>query len=228
MKAWLLISLALTAAAVAAALCAWNGVFGELPDPTPVHFNIRGEADSWVPRDRVLPYLLLPPGVMAVMILLGLVLPWLSPRKFDVESFRPTFEYVMLLMVCLFGYIHLSLLITYLRPDLGGIRLMVGGLILFFAFLGNVMGKVRRNFWMGVRTPWTLASDTVWNRTHRMTAWIWTPGSLILGIAILAGLPLEWSLVPFFLMILFPVPYSLYLYKKLEKQGQLQEEPRTQ
>ena len=47
-------------------------------------------------------------------------------------------------------------------------RLVIGGLMVFFAVLGNVMGKVRRNLWIGVRAPWTLASAVVWDRTHRV------------------------------------------------------------
>src|SRR5262249_8663394 len=149
----------------ASALMTWQGVFGELPARVPVHWNIRGQPDQWTDHDGLLAYLLIPPGMMVAMILLTLVLPWLSPRKFEVESFRSTYEYVMLMIIVLGGYIHVTLLLTYLQTGIDGIRLMIGGLMLFFALLGNVMGKVRRNFWMGVRTPWTLASEAVWIRT---------------------------------------------------------------
>ncbi len=163
---------------------------------------------------------MIPPLVMVLMVALTLVLPWLSPRQFSVESFRSTFGYVMMLCVALFAYIHVIMLICYLT-DINAIHLMVGGMMFFFALLGNVMGKVRRNFWMGVRTPWTLASDPVWIRTHRVTAWLWTAGGVVLGVAVLLGLPLEWSLPPLFVMVIYPVIYSLVLYKRLEKQGKL-------
>jgi uncharacterized membrane protein len=221
MKRWLLIALVLTGAALISALLAWHGVFGELPERVPVHWNIRGEPDHWADRAGLLPYLLIPPGVMAGMILLALVLPWLSPRQFGVESFRATYEYVFLALIVLLGYIHVTLLLTYLQAGIDGIRMMVGGLMLFFALLGNVMGKVKRNFWMGVRTPWTLASEAVWIRTHRVTAWLWTPGGLLLGVAVLAGVPLQWVFVPFLVMVFYPVVYSLVLYKRLEREGKL-------
>jgi uncharacterized membrane protein len=220
MTRWLIIALGLTAAAVASAIAAFNGVFGDLPARVPVHWGITGQPDHWVDRADLLPYLLLPPGVMAIMILLALAIPWLSPQKFKVDTFRSTFDYVMLLMVVLFGYIHLTLLLCYLTT-FNAINMMVGGLMLFFALLGNVMGKVRRNFFMGVRTPWTLANETVWIRTHRVTAWVWTAGGLVLGIAVLAGVPVAWVMGPFLLMIFYPVVYSLVLYKRLERQGKL-------
>jgi uncharacterized membrane protein len=221
MKRWLVISLALTAAAVVAVLLTWWGVFGELPARVPVHWDLHGQPNRWVPREELLPLLFLMPGVMLGMVGLGLLLPWLSPKQFEVEPFRRTYERIMVLVVALFGYIHAMSLAGHLRADFDLVRWLVGGIMLFFAFLGNVMGKVRRNFWMGVRTPWTLASPAVWERTHRVTAWLWTAGGLVLGVAVLAGLPLAWTFGPFLLMIFFPVFYSLYLYKRLQKEGKL-------
>src|SRR5262249_30076594 len=221
MKRWLLLALLLTAAAAAASLYVAGALRDRLPDPLPTHWNIRGQPDAWVPRDRALPVLLIAPGVMAGMTLLALVLPWLSPRQFDVERFRPTYEYVMLLVVALFGYIHAVLLAGYLRQDVSLWRLLAGGFFVFFAFLGNVTGKIRRNFWMGVRTPWTLASEAVWVGTHRWAAWVWTAGSLLGAAAVLLGAPAEWCFAGFLAVALAPVPYSLVLYKRLEKQGKL-------
>src|SRR5262245_17683179 len=101
----------------------------------------------------------------------------------------------MFLVTALFGYLHGVILLQQfknppVRFDIG--RLMVGGMFLFFALLGNVLGKVKRNFFMGVRTPWTLASETVWTRTHRLAAWLWTGGGLVGLVAVLAGAPLGW------------------------------------
>jgi uncharacterized membrane protein len=82
-----------------------------------------------------------------------------------------------------------------------------------------VLGKVRRNFWMGVRTPWTLASDAVWIATHRLAARLLVAGSLAGAIALWLGAPVE---VGFFLLLtalLIPAGYSLLLYKRLEREG---------
>lgn len=224
MRRWLLLSLMLTAAALAASLLTWNGMLGEMAPRVPVHWGITGEPDQWVDRGDMLPYLLLPPGVMALMVLLNFALPWLSPTNYEIESFRATYDYVFLILVVLFGYIHGTLLLVYLQTGIDGIRLMIAGILLGFALLGNVMGKVRKNFWMGVRTPWTLASDAVWNRTHRVTAWLWTAGGLVMGVAVLAGVPVAWVGVPFLVMVFYPVVYSLILYKRLQKAGKLHEE----
>src|SRR5919204_301408 len=65
------------------------------------------------------------------------------------------------------------------------VQALFAGLFLFFAVLGNVIGKVRSNFWMGVRTPWTLASPKVWERTHRLAAWLWVTVSIVGFVAVL-------------------------------------------
>ena len=95
---------------------------------------------------------------------------------------------------------------------------------LFFALMGNSLGKVRRNFWMGVRTPWTLASETVWNRTHRVTAWLWVALGLVGFVIVLVFNWLVASLALLLVAVLTPVLYSLILYKSLEKQGKLHDE----
>jgi uncharacterized membrane protein len=103
-------------------------------------------------------------------------------------------------------------------------RFFLGGLCLFFALIGNVLGKVRRNFWMGVRTPWTLASEAVWNQTHRLAAWLFVAAGL-LGFALVMVLPPSavWVLLAVLLpAALLPVVYSLVLYKRLEREGRLE------
>ena len=164
--------------------------------------------------------------MMAAFVLLTLALPWLSPEGFKVDRFRATFFFVMAVAVALFAYIQLLLVLGGIQGvQLDLTRWMLGGMALFFALLGNRLGKVQRNFWMGVRTPWTLASETVWIQTHRLTAWLWTGGGLVLAIVGFAGASVWWWLVGILLMALVPVFYSLWLYKRLEKQGRLSSAP---
>jgi uncharacterized membrane protein len=195
--------------------------FDDLPEQVPTHWNIHGEPDASVSREDAPPYLLLLPGAMALLVVLTVVLPWISPRKFEVEPFRKVFDYLMGLAVALFGSMHLVILAGLLDRELSMIRWMLAGMFLFFALLGNVLGKVRRNFWMGVRTPWTLASETVWNQTHRLAAWLFVAFGLTAFVAVLAGVELLWLFVGLLIVIAVPVAYSLVLYKRLEKRGKV-------
>jgi uncharacterized membrane protein len=216
---WLVLSVALTVAALAGSLYVWNA--GLLPERVPTHWDINFEPDRWTARDDMLPPLLIMPGVMAGMVVLTLVLPWLSPKKFEVEPFRRVYNYIMALIVLLFGYLHAVILWSYTEGGAMPGRVFVAGFLLFFALLGNVLGQVQRNFWMGVRTPWTLASEAVWVRTHRVAAWLFVAYGVLGFVAVLLGAPL-WAVFAALLVVaLVVVVYSLVLYKRLEKQGKL-------
>jgi uncharacterized membrane protein len=221
MTRWLALSIALAAAALAASLYLYQYQYDRLPEQVPTHWDVRGQPDRFVPREHLLPYLLIFPGVMAGWVVLTLVLPWISPVHFKVDQFRATYNYIMALAQVLFLYLHAAILAGYFVPGTDVARLLVGGCFLFFALLGNVLGKVRRNFWIGVRTPWTLASEVVWDRTHRLAGWLFVAAGLIGLVAVLAHVPLVVCFVTLIAAALVPVLYSLVLYKRLEREGRL-------
>jgi uncharacterized membrane protein len=225
MNRWLVVSIVLTALALGASLYVVYVRPDSLPAQVPTHWGITGQPDHYVPRDHILPYLLAVPAVMAGMVVLTVLLPWLSPRHFDVERFRDTYHYIMALVVALLAYMHGVILVGSMGAGMNMTRLMLGGLFLFFALLGGVLGKVQRNFWMGVRTPWTLASETVWMRTHRLAGWLFVGGGLAGLVLVLLGAPFLVSLILLLAVALVPVFYSLVLYKSLERQGLLDTRP---
>jgi len=90
------------------------------------------------------------------------------------------------------------------------------GVGLLFLILGNYMGKVRKNFFIGTRTPWTLASDEVWARTHRLGGWVFMlSGILLMGAAFLPGMMIP-LVVAVVIAAFAPVVYSYVLYRRLE------------
>jgi uncharacterized membrane protein len=221
MSRWLYLALALTILAFASAGYVYLFTYDRLPEQIPVHWDIHGEPDKVVPRNQAWMNFWIMPLVMSGMLGLTFVLPWISPKQFKVEPFRATYDFIMAAVIVLFGYIHLILLMSSFNPHQSLIRFMVAGILFFLALIGNVLGQVRRNFWMGVRTPWTLASEAVWIKTHRLAAWLFVAFGLLGGIACLAGAPLAvvfWGII---VAALIPVIYSLVLYKQLERQGRV-------
>jgi uncharacterized membrane protein len=224
MTRWLFGSILLAVLAFAGSFYIYYFQYDRLPDQVPIHWNAHGRPDGFKPKEDVFRVFLMVPAMMAGFVGLTLLLPWLSPKHFEVDRFRDTFQYIMMLIQGLFAFIHLMVLLGSLKRDepvdMG--RWIIAAVFVLFALMGNVLGQVRRNFWMGVRTPWTLASETVWNRTHRVAAWIFVAGGLAGFLAVVAGAPTLWCFI--FCMILLvavPVLYSLVLYKRLEKQGKL-------
>jgi uncharacterized membrane protein len=99
---------------------------------------------------------------------------------------------------------------------------VLGGIALLFVLLGNVMGKLRRNFWLGVRTPWTLANERVWYATHRLAARTMVAGGLPALVAALGALPHLVAVAALLGAALVPVVFSLVYYKRLERAGTLE------
>jgi uncharacterized membrane protein len=227
MSRWLYVSLTLTAVALAASLYVYADRANLLEAEVPTHWDLHDNPNVFTPRDEILPQLLMLPGVMAVVVVLTVVLPWISPKHFSVDEFRGTFNYLMMLVAGLMGYLQAVMLTTMVHPDLvrnGTLqtsRLILAGIFPFFALLGNQLGKVRRNFWLGVRTPWTLASEAVWTQTHRVAAWTFVAAGVIGFIAAVADVPLIVCVGIFLVAAVTPVVYSLFLYKQLEHEGRL-------
>jgi uncharacterized membrane protein len=214
----------LTIAAVLTVLV-WVGtavVYPRLPETMPTHWNFRGEADGFAPRAQGAFIL---PAAMVLMLGLAWVLPRISPQRFEVDTFKSTYGMVMFLVVLLFGYMHLVTLWAGVngRIDVG--RALFGGIFGFLAVMGNYLSKVRRNFWVGVRTPWTLASERVWNDTHRLAAKTFVIAGIGGVIVTLVPLPLPvWMGIGGGLFVagaLIPAVYSLVHYKRLEARGEL-------
>jgi uncharacterized membrane protein len=221
MTRWLYLCILLTATAFAGSFYVQNYRYDDLPDQVPIHWNIEGRPDGFVPKNDAFMAFWLMPSIMVSMIGLTLLLPWLSPRHFEVDSFRNVFGYVMAVLVALMGYIHLIVLGGSLHPELAMDRMLIGGICLFFLLVGAVLGKVRRNFWMGVRTPWTLANEEVWDQTHRVAGKLFLAGGILGVLAALVGLPLYLAFIGIMAAALVPVVYSLVLYKKLQSQGRV-------
>lgn len=185
----------------------------QLPALVPTHWNIHGEVDGWMPARTSL-YLL--PATIAAFALLLIGLPWLSPRQFTVETFRETFNQLMVIVSGLMAFVHVVSLQAALHPDAESGRFLLSGIFAAFALIGNVLGRVRRNFWMGIRTPWTLASDRVWNATHRLGARLMFTAGLFGAVAVWLGVPPAALFVLLMAALFVPVIYSLWLDKHEE------------
>lgn len=216
-RVWWIVSASLLALAWLSAALAYP----QLPDQIPTHWNIHGEIDGYGAKWWAL---FLTPAIMLAAFLMFLALPWLSPRHFAVDAFRPTYEFIAITAMALMTYIHGLLLWAAWSGPVDISRALMAGICLALAVIGNVLGKVRRNFYVGIRTPWTLASERVWIDTHRLAAWLFAlAGAAGAVSAVLLSRVLAFA-VPFaFIMAaaLVPVIYSLVHYKRLERQGQI-------
>jgi uncharacterized membrane protein len=207
--------------AVALIVLTWAvsaALYPGMPDTIPMHWNFQGKIDGYGAKWTVF----LMPGFMIFLLGLFALLPLLSPRNFEVDTFRATYLYLMVLIIALMGYIQAVILYAAThggRLDVS--RALFGGMFLFFALMGNVLGRIRRNFYIGVRVPWTLASERVWNDTHRVASWVFVASGLTGLVMILVGLPVAGALAVLILAAVVPIVYSFVHYKALERRGAL-------
>ncbi len=193
-------------------------LYPTLPDVIPMHWNASGQVDGWWPRATGAWFV---PGLALLLAALTWVLPWLSPHQFRVDGFRTTYHTIMALMAVLFGGIHAVAFVQAYHPDWDLSRWLIGGLCIALGLLGNVLGKVRRNFWIGVRTPWTLASDVVWDATHRLAARLTFGAGLLGALLVVIGMPPAIAFVLVVAGLVLPAGWSLVYYKRFEAAGRL-------
>lgn len=192
-------------------------VYPRLPDRVPTHWNLQGQVDAYGPK-AVATFLL--PGVMVGLLALFAALPWLSPAPFKMEGFRPTYGVIVVIVLAMQSFIHTVTLLVAMGYKIDVTRFLVAGGLLGIGLMGNVLGKVRRNVFVGVRVPWTLASERVWNETHRLAAWL-SFGFGLLGSAVaLMGHPIV-ALAFLALIVVIPILFSLMRYKQLERRGEI-------
>ncbi len=190
--------------------------YAHFPEQVPTHWNLAGEVDAYGPR-AVAAFLI--PAVILGMYLLFLFLPIADPKKERYDQFKKTYHIfkflIIFFMFILYVATSLNAIGYYVNVGMV-VPLMVGTL---FVILGNYMSKIKTNWFMGIRTPWTLSSEEVWNKTHRFGGKAFMLGGLM--IASTAFAPIKMKTILFFsalaIMILGTVLYSYLAYLKEKK-----------
>lgn len=156
-------------AVVTAAIAASLAAFARLPERVPVHWDAAGNVDRY--GSRLEGTLMLPAAILLLAILIP-VLPRIDPRRANYEKFRPTYHLVMNATLTMMLAIHLAALGSALGFDVPLERLVPVGVGILFLVLGNALPRARPNWMFGIRTPWTLSNDRVWERTHRVGGYL--------------------------------------------------------
>lgn len=136
-----------------------------MPNPTPIHWNAAGAVDGY--GSPLLAVMLAPLIALAVVILMPLM-PKLDPRHENYTSFQGSYKLIMSVLVLFFALIHGIVIGAGLGWPISIPRTMMLGMGVMFGLIGNELGRVQPNYFVGIRTPWTLANPEVWRRTHRM------------------------------------------------------------
>ena len=188
-------------------------LYPRLPETLPSHWNLHGQPDGFVHKPFG-PFL--GPAIMAGVLLLFMALPAISPRGFRFETFRPVWAILEgSVLALLFLFDTLALMQGMGKPvDMN--RGVEAGVGLLLVVLGNFMGKVTRNFFVGIRTPWTLASEEVWLRTHRFGGRLFVLAGLVLLVSAFLGGGWAVAAIAIGSAAILSVVYSYVVYRRIE------------
>lgn len=186
-----------------------------LPDTVPIHWGINGQPNGygskWV---GTLLYPLLSVGIYTLVRVLLVVGPRLGQQG-DVLANLKLAKTILAGIILFMLIIQLVTIAESLGIGIDVTMVIMLALSVLFIFLGNYMGKVRRNFWMGVRTPWSLSNAVVWERTNRMGGWLFVAVGLIgIPCSFIPALRLWGILVPIIAATIFLYIYSYVCYRQ--------------
>ncbi|MDR2897570.1 MAG: SdpI family protein [Spirochaetaceae bacterium] len=187
-------------------------VYTQLPEQVAIHWGVSGEPNSWIPKEYIW---VLPAGMALMNVVMQLVFS-LDPRRTKVSG---TFTRILVWIMPVITMILYPVTIFYalgVNIPIALVALLIVGMLILV--IGNYLPKTRRNYFVGVRVPWTLKSEENWNKTHRIAGRLWTAGGLLLIIIAFAmqGVPalmFTLTMVLVTLMTVIPIIYSYRLYK---------------
>ena len=192
-------------------------VYSRLPNQVPLQWGLEGVSRYGSKRE------LIPLTSLNILFALGMpVFAKIDPKRKNYRSFSGTYE-TMILLVEVFVVVMMGLtLVESLYPNTFSIPKAVTVLVGFlFLFLGNMMPKVKQNFFMGMKTPWALSSETVWNKTQRLGGKMFFFGGIlmVLGSFLVREKVLMGLLIGIAILIcVVPTVMSYLWYQKEEKE----------
>jgi uncharacterized membrane protein len=189
-------------------------LYHRLPEVIATHWNARGVADGFMPK--AVGALVLPIST-AFAYALFLAIPRISPKGFGIERFQAAYDVIHLALLTFLFAVGTAMLLIGAGIAVPMERVVPTGVGVLFMVIGNFMGKLTKNFFVGIRTPWTLANDEVWLRTHRLGGRLFALAGLGIAVSGVFGLPATIPILAgVFVVAGISVVYSYVIYRRLE------------
>ncbi len=182
----------------ATTLIGWN-FYAKLPNLMATHWDLANKVNGYTEKFW---FLTMMPALMLGLLCLMLVLPRLDPKVKNIKTFSTIYEGLVLLMMLFLSYMQILVILFNLGYAVNMTQLIAPGLSILFTYIGFVMKNAKQNWTVGIRTPWTLSSENVWNKTHKWAGkWL-----LICSPLLMLGL-----LVPSITFYLIAIPILVLL-----------------
>lgn len=188
-------------------------VYPSLPEQVPSHWNEHGEIDAYSGKTFAVFFF---PGLTLGIYLLMIFLPRLDPLRKNYPSFAVPYYWIRTMLVIFLSSLYLFTLWTALGGDLNINYFILPAMSLLFIVIGALLPKIKKNYFVGIRTPWTLASEETWRRTHVFGGKLFILAGAVTLLSSFFERPLFVSLSAVIAAVIIVFAYSYLIYKKVE------------
>ena len=183
-----------------------------LPDEIASHWDASGNVNGYMPK---LLGLFLVPLVTLALVAIFLVIPKIDPLKQNIKKFRGNFDSFVLLLVLFMLYIQVLTILWNIEIKVGITQALAPAFGLLFYYSGVLIEKSKRNYFIGIRTPWTLSSDRVWDKTAKVGGRLFKISGIIMLLGVfLPSYTIFLVIVPAILSSAYAFVYSYVEFNK--------------
>jgi uncharacterized membrane protein len=187
--------------------------YPQMPAQMASHWDAQGEVDGYISRFWGL---FLFPFNATVLGALLMAVPVIDPLKANIAKFRKFYDWFVVLFLIYFFYIYLLTVLWNKDVSFDLVQAMLPAIGVLFFYLGVMLQHARRNYMVGIRTPWTLANDEVWDRTHRLGSRLFMACGILIALsAFWPKFAIYFVLVSILAVTLITVVYSYVIYRKI-------------
>ena len=184
-------------------------VYKRLPETIATHFDLNGNPDGWSSRAFAVF------GLPAILLAVNLLLPIMLRADPKHENMSGALVNITIWTIPVLSLICSGLTLgRALGYDVRIERVLPVFMGVLFILIGNYLPKTKQSYTMGIKLPWTLASEENWNRTHRLAGFLWVLGGAYFIVMSFIGWSVPAFVLPLAVMVLLPIVYSYLLYRK--------------
>jgi uncharacterized membrane protein len=189
--------------------------YDKMPDMVASHWDSQGEVNGYMPKFWGL---FLVPIISVIVVFLLILIPRIDPKKTNIDKFKKYFDWFIILFMLFMLYIHILTILWNLAYRFDMVLAMLPAFSMLFYYMGVVIEHAKLNWTIGIRNPWTMSSEKVWDKTHKLGGKLFKA----CGIIVLLGLVFKeiaiWLIIiPIFISITWSFAYSYHEFKKERK-----------
>ncbi len=186
--------------------------YPQMPERMASHWNAQGQVDGYVSRFFGL---FLIPLISVGLFLLFIAIPKIDPLKRNIKTFRKYYDRFVVLIIIFLLYVYVLTILWNLGVEFNMSQLLMPALGVLFYYCGVLLENAKRNWFIGIRTPWTLSNEKVWEKTHKVGGKLFKIAGIITAVGVFFDNALFFALVPVLVVAVYTVIYSYLEYQKL-------------